>query len=143
MFIGLYCCLLVRVRPLSLAWADLHHTDSLGALFQGSIIEFRLGYPIFYLGTSEIFPPTLIEFENYVFDLMKNYAVSPKIFLTRSNFMKWWEEYIKVKGTCYSSRLTNLMSNAENYDKYATSYLVIHWMFIWNGLHVSISMCVF
>ena len=58
MFIGLYCCLLVRVQPLSLAWADLHHTDSLWALFQGPIVEFQLGYPIFYLGTSEIFPST-------------------------------------------------------------------------------------
>ena len=60
MFIGLYCCLLVRVQPLSLAWADLHHTDSLWALFQGPIVEFWLGYPIFYLGTSEIFPPTIV-----------------------------------------------------------------------------------
>ena len=54
----LYCCLLVRVQPLSLAWADLHHIDSLWALFQGPIVEFRLGYPIFYLGTSKIFPLT-------------------------------------------------------------------------------------
>ena len=53
MFIGLYCCLLVRVQPLSLAWADLHHTNSLWALFQGPIVEFRFGYPIFYLRTSK------------------------------------------------------------------------------------------
>ena len=59
MFIGLYCCLLVRVQSLSLARADLHHTDSLWALFQGPIVEFRLGYPIFYLGTSKNFPSTL------------------------------------------------------------------------------------
>ena len=55
MFIGLYCCLLVRVQPLSLAWVDLYHTDSLWALFRGLIVEFQVGYPIFYLGTSEIF----------------------------------------------------------------------------------------
>ena len=53
MFIGLYCCLLVREQPLSLAWADLHHTDSLWVLFQWPIVKFRLGYPIFYLGTSK------------------------------------------------------------------------------------------
>ena len=58
MFIGPYCCLLVRVQPLSFAWVDLHHTDNLWALFQRPVVEFRLGYPIFYLGTSEIFPPT-------------------------------------------------------------------------------------
>ena len=57
MFIGLYCCLLVKMQPLSLAWADLHYTDSLWALFQEPIVEFQLDYPIFYLGTLEIFPP--------------------------------------------------------------------------------------
>ena len=64
MLIGLYCCLLVRVQLLSLIWADLHHTDSLWALFQGSIVEFRLGYPIFYLGTSKI-SPSSNGFKNY------------------------------------------------------------------------------
>nr|POE78287.1 senescence-associated carboxylesterase 101 [Quercus suber] len=68
----------------------------------------------------------LIEFENYVLDLIKNYAVSPEIFFTGSSFMKWWEEYRKIKGTSYSLRLANLMNNAENYDKYATGCLVIH-----------------
>ena len=57
MFIGLYyCCLLVMVQPLSLAWADLHYTNNLWDLFQGPIIEFRLGYPIFYLRTSKFSP---------------------------------------------------------------------------------------
>ena len=68
----------------------------------------------------------LIEFENYVLDWMKNYAVSLEIFLTGSNFMKWWEENRKIKGSSYSSHLANLMDNAENYGKYATSCLVIH-----------------
>ena len=58
MFIGLYCCLLVRVQSLSLAWAGLHDTESLWTLFQGSIVEFRLSYPIFYLGTSKFSPST-------------------------------------------------------------------------------------
>ena len=31
----------------------LHNTESLWALFQGLIVEFQLGYPIFYLGTSK------------------------------------------------------------------------------------------
>ena len=53
----LHCCLLVRVQPLSLAWVDLHHTDSLWALFQGPIVKFRLGYLIFYLGISKSPPP--------------------------------------------------------------------------------------
>ena len=48
MFIVFYCYLLVRVQPLSLVWVDSHHTKSIWALFQGPIIEFWLGYPIFY-----------------------------------------------------------------------------------------------
>ena len=52
-FIGLYCCLLIRVQPLSLAWVGLHNTENLWALFQGYIVEFWLDYPIFYLRTSK------------------------------------------------------------------------------------------
>ena len=59
MFIGLYCCLLVRVQPLSLAWAGLHDTKSLWALFQKPIVEFWLGYSILYLGTSKFSPQQL------------------------------------------------------------------------------------
>ena len=79
MFIGLYCCLLVMVQPLSLAWEDLHHTDSLWALFQGSIIEFWLGNPIFYLGTLEIFPPTLCK-------LMSNLVAVPSPVVNLPNY---------------------------------------------------------
>ena len=50
------CCLLVRVQPLSLAWAGLHDTKSLWALFQEPIVEFQFDYPIFYLGTSKFSP---------------------------------------------------------------------------------------
>ena len=64
MFIVLYCCLLVRVQPLSLAWADLHNTKSLWALFQGLIVKFRLGYPIFYLGLSK-FSTQQLPFQAY------------------------------------------------------------------------------
>ncbi|KAL0014237.1 hypothetical protein SO802_001306 [Lithocarpus litseifolius] len=67
----------------------------------------------------------LIEFENYVYGLMKNYAVSSEIFLPESSFMTWWREYREIKGTFYRSHLTGLMNNEENYDKYAKGRLVI------------------
>ena len=67
----------------------------------------------------------LIEFENYVYGLMKNYAISSEIFLPGSSFVTWWREYIEIKGTFYSSRLTCLMNNDKNYDKYAKGHLVI------------------
>ncbi|KAL0014240.1 hypothetical protein SO802_001309 [Lithocarpus litseifolius] len=63
---------------------------------------------------------SLFEFENYVYGLIKNYAVSPEIFLQRSSFMQWWREYEKIMGTSYSSDLTKLM---KDYDKYATGSL--------------------
>ena len=65
----------------------------------------------------------LIDFENYVYSLMKNYAVSPEIFLHQSSFMKWWKEHKKIIGTSYGSRLTDLMKNVKNYDLYATGEL--------------------
>ncbi|KAM4132756.1 hypothetical protein ACJW30_01G276100 [Castanea mollissima] len=59
----------------------------------------------------------LVEFENYVYGLMKNYAVSPEIFLPKSSFMKWWGEYREIMGNSYSSPLTNIIKNVEEYTK--------------------------
>ncbi|XP_057459619.1 senescence-associated carboxylesterase 101-like isoform X2 [Actinidia eriantha] len=39
----------------------------------------------------------LVKFENYVMDLITDYAVSSEIFLKQSSFMKWWETYEKIK----------------------------------------------
>ena len=66
----------------------------------------------------------LIEFEKYVLDLMKNYAVSSEIFLPGSSFMKWWGKYREITGTSYSSSLTNLLKNDNNYVAYAKGSLV-------------------
>ena len=65
----------------------------------------------------------LIEFEKYVFDLMKNSAVSSEIFLPGSSFMKWWGEYREITGASYSSSLTNLLKNENNYEAYANGSL--------------------
>nr|AFK45855.1 unknown [Lotus japonicus] len=44
----------------------------------------------------------LVDFEEYVYELLKNYAVSPEIFLEKSSFMRWWVGYKGIKGTSYS-----------------------------------------
>ena len=54
--LGFIAVFLLGVQPLSLAWAGLHDTKSLWTLFQELIVEFRLSYPIFYLGTSKFSP---------------------------------------------------------------------------------------
>ncbi|XP_061369730.1 senescence-associated carboxylesterase 101-like isoform X2 [Gastrolobium bilobum] len=62
----------------------------------------------------------LLEFEEYVYGLLKNYAVSIEIFLKESSYMTWWNEYKAIKGTSYDSPLGSFMNNAENYNvKYA------------------------
>ncbi|KAL4653572.1 hypothetical protein ACB092_01G313900 [Castanea dentata] len=66
---------------------------------------------------------SLFKFENYAYGFMKNYVVSPEIFLQGSSFMQWWREYEKIMGTSYSSELTKLMKDFRNYDKYATGSL--------------------
>ncbi|AES74541.2 putative carboxylesterase [Medicago truncatula] len=58
----------------------------------------------------------LVEFENYVYGLLKEYAVSPEIFLSESSYMAWWSQYKKIKAASYGSKLTNFMSNAYNYN---------------------------
>ena len=58
----------------------------------------------------------LVKFENYVYGLLKEYAVSPEIFLGESSYMAWWNQYKKIKGISYSSKLTYFMSNADNYN---------------------------
>nr|AFK43077.1 unknown [Lotus japonicus] len=60
----------------------------------------------------------LVEFEEYVYKLLKNYAVSPEIFLEKSSFMFWWIEYKGIKGTSYSSPLVSFMNIAANRDQY-------------------------
>ena len=66
---------------------------------------------------------SLFKFENYAYGLIKNYAVSPEIFLQGSSFMQWWREYEKIMGTSYSSDLAKLMKDYRNYDKYASGSL--------------------
>ncbi|OIW06682.1 hypothetical protein TanjilG_04076 [Lupinus angustifolius] len=61
----------------------------------------------------------LDEFEKYVYNLLKNYAVSPEIFLSGSSYIKWWNEYKAIKGSSYDSTLSSFMSKSENYKEYA------------------------
>ncbi|XP_038906094.1 senescence-associated carboxylesterase 101 [Benincasa hispida] len=66
----------------------------------------------------------LREFEDYVVELMRNYAVSSEIFLPHSTFMKWWEEYDEIVGDDHDSVLSRLMRN-EEYEEYANGRLQI------------------
>ncbi|KAH1192518.1 Senescence-associated carboxylesterase 101 [Glycine max] len=66
----------------------------------------------------------LVIFEEYVYGLVKNYAVSPEIFLAQSSYMCWWNEYKAIKGTFYNSALSNFMSDArkrEHFPRYSSS----------------------
>ncbi|XP_041006207.1 senescence-associated carboxylesterase 101 isoform X2 [Juglans microcarpa x Juglans regia] len=69
----------------------------------------------------------LIAFEGYVWGLLRNYAISPEIFLTKSSFMGWWKEYEEIiakgiMGTSHSSPLAELMKT-RRYSHYATGSL--------------------
>jgi hypothetical protein len=54
-------------------------------------------------------------FEDYVMRMIEGYAVSPEIFLPKSTFMKWWEEYKQYKDGAtiggYTSPLADFMMN--------------------------------
>ncbi|KAF2308595.1 hypothetical protein GH714_011037 [Hevea brasiliensis] len=65
----------------------------------------------------------LIDFEKYVMEQIKNYAVSPEIFLRESSFMKWWGMY---QNTASNRSLIDFMRNSRNvqYEKGRLFYLV-------------------
>lgn len=62
----------------------------------------------------------LVEFEKYVMGLLKNYAVSPDIFLESSSYMQWWREYEDIlgkqmMGASHNSELIRFMKDEEYY----------------------------
>lgn len=62
----------------------------------------------------------LKKFEEYVMGLVREYKVSPEIFLKRSSFMKrWWEKYKEAMERSYSSPLSEFITNGkyEDYKK--------------------------
>ncbi|KAK2647547.1 hypothetical protein Ddye_015036 [Dipteronia dyeriana] len=73
-------------------------------------------------GDRELTRMNLVTFEEYVMEQIKNYAVSPDIFLEGSSFMRWWREYESITRTFYISKLTDLMKTGK-YDKYADGSL--------------------
>ncbi|CAJ2665523.1 unnamed protein product [Trifolium pratense] len=62
----------------------------------------------------------LVEFENYVYGLLKDYAVSPEIFLSQSSYMSWWKDYKAIKGSSYTSKLVNFMNDAGTIKLYGS-----------------------
>jgi hypothetical protein len=61
----------------------------------------------------------LFEFEEYVYQLLKDYAISPDIFLAQSSYIRWWNEYKAIKGSSYTSALANFMNDDTNFKQYA------------------------
>ncbi|KAM5581549.1 senescence-associated carboxylesterase 101-like [Rosa sericea] len=59
----------------------------------------------------------LKNFEADVYGSLKNYALSPEIFLEKSSFMQWWKEYKAVVEQPYSSLLLEFMKD-RNYEAY-------------------------
>ncbi|KAK7381369.1 hypothetical protein VNO78_34007 [Psophocarpus tetragonolobus] len=60
----------------------------------------------------------LHEFEEYVYDSLKKYEVSPEIFLMKSSYMRWWNQYKEIKGISVKPELAVFMSNSQHYDQY-------------------------
>ncbi|KAM5581553.1 senescence-associated carboxylesterase 101 [Rosa sericea] len=65
----------------------------------------------------------LKEFEAYVWDALKDYAVSPEIFLRESSFMHWWKDYEGVTADLSGSLLGQFMGGG-TYKKYGVEDLV-------------------
>ncbi|KAK7316407.1 hypothetical protein VNO77_35422 [Canavalia gladiata] len=62
----------------------------------------------------------LVQFEDYVYRLLRNYQVSSEIFLPQSSYMRWWNEYKAIKGTSYNSELAIFMNDPSKRVRYAS-----------------------
>ncbi|KAI3768677.1 hypothetical protein L2E82_19507 [Cichorium intybus] len=51
------------------------------------------------------------EFEVYVLGAIKDFSVSPDVFLEGSSLMKWWSEYRTYKGSSYRSEFAQYMND--------------------------------
>lgn len=60
----------------------------------------------------------LKEFEDYVYEQLKNYAVSPEIFLKESSYMAWWRNYQLTLDPSYDSPLVRFMRTPAYDEKY-------------------------
>ncbi|XP_039165168.1 senescence-associated carboxylesterase 101-like [Eucalyptus grandis] len=65
----------------------------------------------------------LVKFKEDVVALIKDYAVSPDIFLEKSSYMQWWREYVEIlerqmMGDSHNSQLVAFMRE-ERYKNYA------------------------
>ena len=93
-------------------WSALHNTESLWALFQGLIVEFQLGYPIFYLGTSK-------------FSLQQG-AISNPILLVA---FCWWFDS-GISGKLIQERISGSRSVASRSLKSSNTLGIWFWGFI-------------
>ncbi|KAK2973406.1 hypothetical protein RJ640_011640 [Escallonia rubra] len=59
----------------------------------------------------EVSLENLVEFENYMMNSIEKYSVSTEVFLEGSTFMKFWQDYIAIRGNSYESKLTSFMKN--------------------------------
>ncbi|KAK3016708.1 hypothetical protein RJ639_005646 [Escallonia herrerae] len=62
-------------------------------------------------GDKEVSLEKLVKFENYMMNSIEKYSVSTEAFLEGSTFMKWWQDYIAIRGNSYESKLTSFMKN--------------------------------
>ncbi|GKF49548.1 hypothetical protein Tco_0142799, partial [Tanacetum coccineum] len=53
----------------------------------------------------------LEEFEAYLMHAIKEFMVSPDIFVVESSLMKWWNEYNAYRGSSYVSEFAQYMNN--------------------------------
>ncbi|MBA0847579.1 hypothetical protein Goshw_020192, partial [Gossypium schwendimanii] len=67
----------------------------------------------------------LMEFEVYVMEQIKKYAVSSEIFLKGSSFMQWWKEYEMLIEPHHNSPLTDFIRNCK-FQQYASGCLVLN-----------------
>ncbi|KAF8011478.1 hypothetical protein BT93_J1938 [Corymbia citriodora subsp. variegata] len=96
--------------------------------FWAYVEEARISCRLLSRGLNSAEIEKLVRFEEYVMNLLKNYEVSPDIFLESSSYMQWWREYEdmlgkKMMGPSHHSELIHFMKEG-GYHRYKSGTFV-------------------
>ncbi|KAK7266193.1 hypothetical protein RIF29_18835 [Crotalaria pallida] len=128
-------------KNLTLYWEKMVEEAELKPQKEGAAFRGRWLYAgTNYRKMNEMAKNKLVKFEEYVYELLENYAVSADIFLPQSSYMRWWKEYKDIKGSSYESKLASFMSNSRNYEHYSFLFIFItftlKFLFFHNPLYI-------
>ncbi|CAH8361120.1 unnamed protein product [Eruca vesicaria subsp. sativa] len=108
-----------QIDPAKLEKRDLTYLLTFDSCFWADVEEALLLTNSQVVVSREVVLEKLIKFEEDVWETIKKGEVSPEIFLEKSSFMKWWREYMKIKGS--PSEYKKIKGSPSNFTEFMIS----------------------